>query len=135
MEAQVTGRIRATYLILGQEVQGGDVLVELDADAHRLRLEEERARLTALVSAPAMLRNEISAAEAAQREDQQAGRIAQDQARARYREAEAAAQLSRQEAAQVDRVSPAMLVLRTAGLLLTVPGTSRTLQGGRGAGR
>jgi multidrug resistance efflux pump len=51
-----------------------------------------------------MLRNEISAAEAAQREDQQTGRIAQDQARARYREAEAAAQLSRQEAARMERL-------------------------------
>jgi multidrug resistance efflux pump len=239
------------------------VLVELDADAHRLRLEEERTRLTALVAQPALLRDEISAEKAARREDQQAGRIALDQARARYREAEAAAQLSRQEAArmerllarayvaeldalrtkaearkqreaadawrleisrlewdlqlrlsgrqahmqrltrgvtqlegqiattravieqleheieqryirapvtgrlgevavlqvgaivrpdaappiplqhgmpgtvelEVDRVSPAMLVLRTAGLLLTVPGTLRTLQGGRGAGR
>ena len=47
MEAQVAGRVKATHLVLGQEVQGGDVLVELDVDAQRLQLEEERARLAA----------------------------------------------------------------------------------------
>jgi multidrug resistance efflux pump len=104
VEAQVSGRIRATYLILGQVVQDGDVLVELNADAHRLRLEEEQTRLTALVSKPAMLRDEISAEEAALREDQQAQRIALDQARARYREAEVAAQLGVQENARMARL-------------------------------
>jgi hypothetical protein len=34
---------------------------------------------------------------------------------------------------EVDHVSPATLVLCTAGRLFTVPGTSRNLQGGRGA--
>ena len=36
---------------------------------------------------------------------------------------------------EVDHVSPAALILRTAGLLLTVPGTSRDSQGSRGADR
>jgi hypothetical protein len=36
---------------------------------------------------------------------------------------------------EVDHVSPATLVLRTAGPLFTVPGTSRDFQGGRGADR
>jgi membrane fusion protein (multidrug efflux system) len=36
---------------------------------------------------------------------------------------------------EVERVSPATLVLRTAGLQLTVPETSRNLQSGRGADR
>jgi hypothetical protein len=35
----------------------------------------------------------------------------------------------------VDHVSPAALVLRTAGLPLTVPGTSRDFQGSRGVDR
>jgi multidrug resistance efflux pump len=94
VEAQVAGQVRATHLTLGREVQGGDVLVELDADAQRLRLQEERTRLTALAPEPAVLRDEISAGEAAQREDQRAGQIVRDQARARHGEAEAAAQLA-----------------------------------------
>jgi hypothetical protein len=35
----------------------------------------------------------------------------------------------------VDRVSPAALLLRTAGVLVTVPGTSRNSQGSRGGDR
>jgi uncharacterized membrane protein (UPF0127 family)/multidrug resistance efflux pump len=102
VEAQVAGRVRATHLILGQEVQGGDVLVELDVGAQRLQLEEERTRLAALASQPAALRSEIKAEEAAKNEDQEAGRIARAQARARYREAEATAQLRVQEAQRIE---------------------------------
>jgi multidrug resistance efflux pump len=98
VEAPVAGRIRATHVVLGQEVQGGDVLVELDAEAQRLQLEEERTRLAALIPQPSELRAEIAAEETAQREDQRAGQAALDQARARHREAAAVAQLSGQEA-------------------------------------
>jgi multidrug resistance efflux pump len=104
VEAQVAGRVRATHLVLGQEVQGGDVLVELDADTQRLQLEEERTRLAALIPQPSELRAEISAEETAQHEDQQAGQVALDQARARHREAAAAAQLSGQEAERMARL-------------------------------
>ena len=102
VEAQVAGRVRATHLVLGQEVQGGDVLVELDVGAQRLQLEEEQTRLAALASQPTELRSEISAEEAAKHEDQLARRIALDQARARYREAEATAQLRVQEAQRIE---------------------------------
>src|SRR4051812_21176609 len=101
VEAQVAGRVRATHLVLGQEVQGGDVLVELDMDAQRLQLEEERTRLAALASQPEELRNEIKAEEAAKDTDQQTGQIALDQARARYREAEATVQLRVQETQRI----------------------------------
>jgi multidrug resistance efflux pump len=104
VEAPVAGRVRATYLLLGQEVQAGDVLVELEVDAQRLQLEEERSRLAALAPQPAELRAEITAEEAAQREDQQAGQVARDQAHARHREAAAAAQLSGQEAERMARL-------------------------------
>ena len=102
VEAQVAGRVRATHVVLGQEVQFGDVLVELDVGAQRLQLEEERTRLAALASQPTGLRNEIKAEEAAKHEDQQAGQIALAQARARYREAEATAQLRVQEAQRIE---------------------------------
>jgi membrane fusion protein (multidrug efflux system) len=101
VEAQVAGRVKATHLVLGQEVQGGDVLVELDVGTQQLQLGEEQARLTALTSQPEDLRNELKAEEAAKNEDRQAGRIALDQARARYREAEATAQLRVQEAQRI----------------------------------
>ncbi len=188
VEAQVAGRVQATYLLLGQEVQAGDVLVELEVDAQRLQLEEERARLAALIPQFSELRAESTAEEAAQHEEQQAGQVARDQASgflppaalgriqpgqpaqlrlegfpwtqygavsatvtnvaSEVRDGQVRVELAvRPDAApliplqhglpgtvevEVDRVSPATLVLRTAGLLLTVPGTSRDFQGGRG---
>jgi multidrug resistance efflux pump len=98
VEAQVAGRVKATHLVLGQEVQVGDVLVELEADAQQFLLEEMRVQLTALAPQLTALDAEIAAEEEARREDQQAGQMGLDQARARHREAEAAAQLSAEEA-------------------------------------
>ena len=51
VEAQVAGRVRATHVVLGQEVQFGDVLVELDVGT-AAPAEEERTRLAALASQP-----------------------------------------------------------------------------------
>ena len=102
VEAQVTGRVRATHLVLGQEVQSGDVLVELDGDAQQLQLKEERARLAALASQLPKLYSEIRTEEAAKHEDQQAGLIVLDQARARHREAKATMQLRVQEAKRTE---------------------------------
>ena len=98
VEAQVAGRVKATHLVLGQEVQVGDMLVELEADAQQFLLEEMRVQLTALAPQLTALDAEIAAEEEARREDQQAGQMGLDQARARHREAEAAAQLSAEEA-------------------------------------
>lgn len=102
VETQVTGRVRATHLVLGQEVQSGDVLVELDGDAQQLQIKEERARLAALASQLPKLYSEIRTEEAAKHEDQQAGRIELDQARARHREAETTMQLRVQEAKRTE---------------------------------
>jgi multidrug resistance efflux pump len=41
------GRVVATHLVMGREVQAGEVLVELDAEAQRLQQQEQRARLAA----------------------------------------------------------------------------------------
>ena len=98
VEAQVAGRVKATHLVLGQEVQVGDMLVELEADAQQFLLEEMRVQLTALAPQLTALDAEIAAEEEARREDQQAGQMGLDQARARHREAEAAAKLSAEEA-------------------------------------
>ena len=98
VEAPVAGRVVATHLVLGQEVQGGDVLVELDATAQQLQLEEEQARLRALAPQLEALHTAIAAEEQALRESRQAARVAIDEARARHREAEVAARTAEEEA-------------------------------------
>jgi multidrug resistance efflux pump len=98
VEAPIAGRVVATRLILGQEVQGGDVLVELDATAQQLQREEEQARLNALTPQLEALRTAIAAEEQALREARHAARVALDEGRARHREAEVAARAAEEEA-------------------------------------
>jgi membrane fusion protein (multidrug efflux system) len=100
----LAGRVVASRLVLGQEVQAGEVLVELDATAQRLLLEEERTRQAVLVPQLAALRKEIVAEEEARREERQAGRMALDKARAQYRAAETVARLSQVEAERMARL-------------------------------
>jgi multidrug resistance efflux pump len=98
VEAPVAGRVVATYMVLGQEVQGGDVLVELDAAAPQLHLEEEQARWRALAPQLEALQTAIAAEDQALREARHAGRVALDEARARHREAEVAVRAADEEA-------------------------------------
>jgi multidrug resistance efflux pump len=98
VEASVAGRVVATHLILGQEVQGGDVLVELDTTAQHLQLEEEQTRVRALAPQFEALRTAIAAEEQALRDSRHAGRVALDEARARHREGEVAARTADEEA-------------------------------------
>jgi multidrug resistance efflux pump len=94
----VAGRVAVTRLVVGQEVQAGEVLVELDAEAQRLQQEEARVRLAALSAQLAARRQEVTAEEAARQGEQQAARVALDEARARHREAEVAARSAEEEA-------------------------------------
>src|ERR1043166_8865560 len=48
IQAPYTGRVVKTNLVMGAQVSGGDLLVELDSNAERLQLEEERSRLRVL---------------------------------------------------------------------------------------
>ena len=108
--ALAVGRIVSTRLVLGREVQAGEVLVELDADAQRLELEEERSRLAAIGPEREALRAEEAAEERALGEERDASRASFEEARAKFREAEALAQIAGQEA---DRAAS----LRAAGTL------------------
>jgi membrane fusion protein (multidrug efflux system) len=98
IEAPVAGRVVATRLVLGQEVRAGDMFVELETEAQRLQLEEERTRLAALTAQLDGIQQEIMAEEEAQRQERQAARVALDEARAQYREAEVAAQAAQKAA-------------------------------------
>src|SRR5712664_4262899 len=94
----VAGRIAVMRLVVGQEVQAGEVLVELDAEAQRLQQEEARVRLAALSAQLAARRQEVTAEEAARQGERQAARVGLNEARARHREAEVAARSAEEEA-------------------------------------
>ncbi|MBX7220817.1 MAG: DUF192 domain-containing protein [Blastocatellia bacterium] len=97
IEALIEGRIVYTNLEVGKTVQPGDVLVELDAEVDRLRLETERKRFEALARQIDALRREISAQVKAQTSEQQVDPVTLAEARARHREAAEDAAYSQQE--------------------------------------
>jgi membrane fusion protein (multidrug efflux system) len=104
VEAPVDGRVVATHLTLGREVQSGETLVELEAEAQRLQREEERTRLATLTPQREALRGEITIAAQALTEAQQAARVALDEAWAQFQEALARAQFAGEEATRLTRL-------------------------------
>ena len=104
VQSPLDGRVTAFSTILGKHVARGDVLLELDARAERLQLQEEQARLSSIPAQVEALRAEIQAAGEARRDEQQASAAAGDQGRAQQREAEANAQFAEQDAERLGRL-------------------------------
>lgn len=104
IQVSVAGRVVATRLTLGGEVQAGDVLVELDTEAERHRLEEERASLVTLSAQLEVLHKEVVAEAQAGREDQQAARAARDEARVQAKGAETAVSFAEEEVKRLTRL-------------------------------
>src|ERR1041384_303176 len=98
IESPIFGRVVATNLIMGREVQAGDVLVELDAEAQRLQLNEEQAQVTALSSQLDVLRNEATAQNRSLDQTREGTPLALAEAQARQQEAETAARQAAEEA-------------------------------------
>jgi membrane fusion protein (multidrug efflux system) len=105
IEASLPGRIVSTSLSIGQEVRLGDVLVELDATAERLRLLEEEARLKAISPRMESLRKEIALREQVSARDQQAAVSATEAARFRGAEMLAAAEFAKDNARRLKEES------------------------------
>lgn len=90
VEAQVDGRILASHLEIGRQVHEGDVLLEMDSRAQRLKLEEEQARLETLLPQLDTLRSELEARKKALEAQQVASGAELSEARAKQQEAQAA---------------------------------------------
>ncbi len=108
----LAGRVAATHLVVDQEVQVGEVLVELDVEAQRLQREEARVRLAALADQLVARRRELAAEEAALQGERQAARLALDEARARHHEAKVAAGSAEAEAELYTRLQARGLAAR-----------------------
>ena len=110
IEAHVPGRIVKNYLVVGERVEAGQVLVELDASTERLQLAEEQTQPLALESQLAALRSEVQSQQQALDDARRTARAALDEARAQFREAEEAARFAHLE---VERLTP----LRAGGFI------------------
>jgi membrane fusion protein (multidrug efflux system) len=97
IQAPTAGRVVTTRLILGAAVDAGEILVELDTEAERYRVQEERTSLVALSAQPDVVRKEVSAAEQAGREDQRAAQAALEEIRVRAQGAKEAVWFAEEE--------------------------------------
>jgi membrane fusion protein (multidrug efflux system) len=98
VQARLAGRAIRVSMGLGTRVKEGDVLVEIEADAERLVLQEARARRDALAPEIAAVRDEIAAEERALDDERRAAVIARDEQRAVLQEADVARALAEDDA-------------------------------------
>jgi membrane fusion protein (multidrug efflux system) len=100
----VAGQIVATHLRLGQKVQAGDLLLELESQNEQFQLQEERTRLATTRRRQEALRDQLAAEDRAWPEEKKTGSLAVEEAQARQREAEAAAKFAEGEAERLKRL-------------------------------
>ena len=104
IQAETAGRVRISRLVMGRDVQAGEVLLELDANPEQLLAQEERARVDAVVPQVQAIRAELGAINQSEDREREANRLAVDEARARFREADAIARLAEDDAARLARL-------------------------------
>jgi membrane fusion protein (multidrug efflux system) len=101
----VAARIVTTHVVLGQEVQAGDLLFELEARTEELELAEERSTREANQSELGELHQEIESEREAISRSSQAARLELQEARAALREAEAATKFAAEDHRRVVQLS------------------------------
>src|SRR5579863_7939279 len=110
VESAVSGRVVATHPVLDQDVKAGDVLVELDSGAQHFQLSEEKTQLAGANPQIRSREEEIASEEQALDQDQQSAKDALEEARAHYREAEAAAAYAQGESDRIRKMYNAGVV-------------------------
>lgn len=104
MAALVAGKIIATSMKLGRQVEAGEALVTLDSRAESLRLEEEKARLQAIPPQLEALTQQIADEEKAIERGRAAASSAIEQARWRHKEALSAARFAKENSLRLARL-------------------------------
>ncbi len=104
IEAPTSGRVVESHLALNREFQAGDVIVALDAEGKRLRLEEQRRRLESFEPQLDALEAQIRAQQQALDEEVGGTQAALQEARARAREAEAPRDFAENELQRIRRL-------------------------------
>jgi multidrug resistance efflux pump len=96
----VSGKVVAVHSRLGEQVEAGQVLVEIDAAPQRYQLSEERARGRAIRDQFATILDEISVEQRKLEAARNSGRAMLDQAKAHERAGLISARVAAQESAQ-----------------------------------
>jgi multidrug resistance efflux pump len=104
VDATGSGRLVTSLLVLGRQVRSGDVLAELDSNAQRLSVQQERARLAALQPQRTALASQLSSEEQGRAGERRLLEFSEEGARARYQEAAAQALEAEQQANRAARL-------------------------------
>lgn len=104
VQANAAGELVGSTLILGKEVQAGDVLAELDDNDQRLSLQQERTHLASLEPQLAALRAQMHSEGEGRTDEHKVLGLSVDAARAQYDEAQAQAKLAESEADRARRL-------------------------------
>src|SRR5581483_11428165 len=102
VQASVSGRLITNRLILGHDVQAGEVLVELDSSAEQLSLNEEKTRAAAFEPQLAALRLQMTSEGTGRQDEQRVLNFSLQAAQAQLQEAESQATLSAKDAARAE---------------------------------
>jgi multidrug resistance efflux pump len=111
----VGGRVVTNHLQLNNTFQAGAVLVEIDCEKERRRLDEEKRRLAGLQPQLDALKRQIAAEEETIRLSRLTSRSAADEGRAREAEADTASKFAADESARLTKLGnklPELDVLR-----------------------
>jgi membrane fusion protein (multidrug efflux system) len=110
IQADLSGQLATTGLVVGKEVRAGDVLLTLDSTKERLSVQEEEARLASLHPQLAALRSQIATESKGKVDEREVLQWSEQEARAKFEEADAQARLAEQEARRAE-------LLRKSGIV------------------
>ena len=110
VDSPVAARLVRSTLVLDRQVQQGEILVELDAEAFRLERAAEESRLATLSPQIEALRQELSSHEQAMRGEGRANAAQVSEALARLRASDVVAKQKEAERAQVQSLHDKRLV-------------------------
>lgn len=107
VEAAQSGKVVSVQLVLGRNVEKGDILVRLETGVVDARLEEARARLQALASRAESRRVELSAETELRRRRKRAADTAVGVSVAQLDDAQSRASVSKEDAERAERLTSA----------------------------
>ncbi len=104
VQANASGRLVASQMVLGREVSAGQVLAELDSNDERLNLQQERTRLASLAPQLQALQSQTKSEQDGRGDERRVLDFSVEGAQAQYRQAEAQASVAERDAERATRL-------------------------------
>jgi multidrug resistance efflux pump len=110
VQSPLLGRVVEAHLRVGQAVQRGDVLVEIDAAPEQLQMRQENVHAQGLELEVTRLRSQVAAEQSARAEERRTAQLSIEEAGGRVREAEVASKHAEAELSREQKMQQAGLV-------------------------